>query len=402
MTQIPNIGPALLSIHFQTATNSIMLLSMYSDMVLEQVALDLGSSVDAGLAYQIQVYQTQMKLQARSVAQVFTPSFIAAVSDAQNYCSLWSATSETVLPALTGPDSTPGDLSSVAGAFQTLGKTAGTCNQNVAALSSSLKTYKQQLDNALTPLQSAVTTAISSMSDSAKALLSNIDTLNASIQQNIQDIVAGADKVGTATSELLTGILTTISGAKQDPKKGGDKGGDKGKDGDGPAKSNETAGTDGGGGGDKPLPTDFAVTSIQGASQGSAETAQARADLNFNNVNLAAAYQQLAADNALIAVAKVVLVQNQMFVSGLADSMPAIPSIATDWGVPPPIAPPGSGISQAMYAFATAVNSVATGNDGQDLADQIEYQNKNWDLLSTNTLSAAQGTLTGGSLLPCK
>lgn len=95
----------------------------------------------------------------------------------------------------------------------------------------------------------------------------------------------------------------------------------------------------------------FVVSAISGAQEGTTKTLQARDDLKANNQKLAEAYQRLAQANSLVAVAKAVQVQNQMFVAEIAVTREKILAIPTDWGQSPDVRPPGNGVSLGFFQF---------------------------------------------------
>ena len=140
---------------------------------------------------------------------------------------------------------------------------------------------------------------------------------------------------------------------------------------------------------------DFVVQGIDAAEQGVAETAQARAALNANNALLASAYQQLAGADALVAVAKVVQVQNSQFSSAFHNALDTAQVLAEDWGQSPQ-APPATGISAGLAAFADAVAGMASSADAETLGGQLDYANTAWQLLAAS-LAPLEQAMTGAS-----
>jgi hypothetical protein len=127
--------------------------------------------------------------------------------------------------------------------------------------------------------------------------------------------------------------------------------------------------------------TDFAVKGIQGAEDGTANTVQARADLNANNEKLAARCQSLAITRAVLAVAKVVQVQSGLFASAVGDSRAAAEQLASTWGQPP-VSPPGSGLSLGFYDFAKDIDAVRDHDGASDLVARLRLANDGWRALS--------------------
>ena len=226
-----------------------------------------------------------------------------------------------------------------------------------------------------TKLGDALTSAIKELGVEATSLSENIDALKDAIKKNIDDIAEGANKAGAATSELVVGVLTTIVNAKPDSKPAKNGNGDGSESGE----NGKDSGSGENGGGSNEPSTDFVVSAIKGASEGVAETAQARAALNANNEKLAAAIQKLARINALVAVAQVVAVQNSLFSAALQSIQQSVAAIAATWGAPP-IAPPASGISLGLADFAKQIAAVSSQQEANTLVGQMEYAFNDWKL----------------------
>ncbi|MCP4425498.1 MAG: HBL/NHE enterotoxin family protein [Chloroflexi bacterium] len=389
MTKIQSVGPITLRSDYQLSTDEIMLLQSYANLLREQMPLDLP--VDSGLAFEVAAFQEQMKDKAGNVFNRIVPNYIRIVSMGANFYALWEALLRIDLPLLQSADSNEKARKTSAYLFRELSDQASKTNQVASAVEDDLRLLNNALKKTDSKFQTALDASIAQLGATAVAQSSEIDELKALIKQNINDIVSGAQKAGAATSELLIGMLTMISEAKvdngdsKDPEKEGkDKDKDKDKEGSEDKKSLEDK-KDGngkeGGGGSKPPSVDFVVSAIKGASEGVAETAQARADLNANNEKLVVAYQNLAQANALIAVAKVVSVQNDLFISTMKEALQNIASLSDTWGKTP-ITPPGSGISLEFANFAHQIEIVSGRQDVNQLVRLVNNASTDWDLLN--------------------
>lgn len=352
MSQPQNIGPSSLQSNYVAATNNFVTLQTYANLIEEQINLNLP--VDSGLAYQITTYQTQIKSTINTyVDDQALPSYIDLLSKAGNFYALWQAVYQLESPNLKNAYSDQGARGNTAQAISILAINSGQINQTATAFASDFTITQGNLDNLNASFNTALTTAIAELGTDATNASSNIDQLNAAITNNINDIVAGANKVGSSVNQLLIGALTTITDAKPDSKE---------------APS-----------------ADFVVSAIKGAEDGIAQTAQARADLNANNTKLITAYQNLAQYNALVAVAKVVQIQNTLFTTALSNALTSVQQLASTWGQSPQM-PPSSGVSLEFSNFVDAVKAIASQSDADTLAGQMDYAATAWNLFNQQLL----------------
>lgn len=362
-----NVGPSSLQPDYLSATDKFVVLQTISTLLEEQINLSLP--VDTGLAYEIEFQQKQLKAKAQYVFTQVIPAYIDIMSRASNYYALWQATYDTESVNLKNAFNSNEAKEAASKAFGILATQAGQINQVISAFSGDLSITKEEVDKITASFESELNKAIDSLGASAQSTSQDIDKLNAAISQNINDIVNGANTVGSSVTELIIGTLTTITKAKPD------SAGGQGKE----AENAPSA--------------DFAVSAIEGAEKGVAETEKARADLNANNAKLVEAYQSLAQINALVAVAKTVQVQNALFSTTLSDALSTANQLANTWGQSP-LNPPASGISLAFSDFANAVTAVASQADADALVGAADYAVTPWNLFNTK-LTYLRGTLTG-------
>ncbi len=123
------------------------------------------------------------------------------------------------------------------------------------------------------------------------------------------------------------------------------------------------------------------MSGIQGTVDGIEQTAPARASLNANNEKLMDAYQRLAHFDALIAAAKVVEVQNNLFLSAMKEALTVTQQIAATWGQSP-IEPPGSGISLKFATFSQQVAAISSQQDAESLTEHLQLVATPWNVLN--------------------
>ena len=250
----------------------------------------------------------------------------------------------------------------------TINQTANTASKNLDVVNKSLLQLQSQFDSALD-------SAIKELEVAATARIAEIDELETAIKKNINDIVAGSNKVGGAVRELGIGVLTSIIKVNGNPKA---------------AETDKDSAHKDSAHKDLEVPSaDFAVSAITGAQEGATQTAQARADLNSNNQKLATAYQVLAQANALVATAKVIQVQNRMLASEIAAIQVKILGIATTWGQSPVI-PPGSGISLGFNEYAQQIVESLPPVEAKQLLAQLRNTAIGWNSLETQLTSIKQ------------
>lgn len=375
MSSAANIGPSTLRSNFENTSNYFRLLQTYANLLLTQMPLDL--KVSSGLAFKINAYQQELGEKANTLHNNTIAEYIGIISKSINFCAIWDAAVKLDAQLLLNAAENPKAKANCVNIFHENSQQSGRLYQFTDALTDDLVVLNDRLEKISTEFFPALEAAIKDLGKAAEAESANIDALNKSIIQNINDISAGAEKAGAATTELVIGVLTKIADAKpdKDPKDGDGKKDPK----EGNGKKDTTVG-DG-----KKTPdtssTDFVVSAIRGAVDGVAQTAQARADLNSNNEKLAAAYQRLANDNALIAVAKVIAAQNHMFISTMKEVQTHSTHLADTWGQPP-ISAAGSGISLEFVNFAKQIDAISTSDEAKQLEDSWQYESTNWDLLN--------------------
>ncbi|TNC77930.1 hypothetical protein FHI69_01120 [Janthinobacterium lividum] len=363
MASTSNPGPQALQVDYFSASDQFLFAQTAANLLEQQANLDLDAQVDAGLAYQVSQFQSQMKSRAMTTGDRILPAYIGLLSQATAFAALWNAAYQLQRPRLAQAAQDASTRADLAQVYRQLATQSGHINQQAQALTGDMRVIAGELAPLNAGFNTALSTTIAALGAAASASSASIDQLKAAINTNIADIVAGANKTGAAVTELIVKTMTTISDAQ----------------GEGKAAPSG----------------DFVVQGIDAAEQGVAETAQARAALNANNALLASAYQQLAGANALVAVAKVVHVQNSQFSSAFHNALDTAQVLAEDWGQSPQ-APPATGVSAGLAAFADAVAGMASSTDAETLGGQLDYANTAWQLLAAS-LAPLEQAMTGAS-----
>ena len=363
MASTSNPGPQALQVDYFSASDQFLFTQTAANLLEQQASLDLDAQVDAGLAYQVSQFQSQMKSRAMTASDRILPAYIGLLSQATAFAALWNAAYQLQRPRLAQAAQDAATRADLAQVYRQLAAQSGHINQQAQALTGDMRVIAGELAPLNAGFNTALSTTIAALGAAASASSASIDQLKAAINTNIADIVAGANKTGAAVTELIVKTMTTISDAQ----------------GEGKAAPSG----------------DFVVQGIDAAEQGVAETAQARAALNANNALLASAYQQLAGANALVAVAKVVHVQNSQFSSAFHNALDTAQVLAEDWGQSPQ-APPATGVSAGLAAFADAVAGMASSTDAETLGGQLDYANTAWQLLAAS-LAPLEQAMTGAS-----
>lgn len=363
MASTSNPGPQALQVDYFSASDQFLFAQTAANLLEQQANLDLDAQVDAGLAYQVSQFPSQMKSRAMTTGDRILPAYIGLLSQATAFAALWNAAYQLQRPRLAQAALDAGTRADIAQVYRQLAAQSGHINQQAQALTGDMRVIAGELAPLNAGFNTALSATIAALGAAASASSASIDQLKAAINTNIVDIVAGANKTGAAVTELIVKTMTTISDAQ----------------GEGKAAPSG----------------DFVVQGIDAAEQGVAETAQARAALNANNALLASAYQQLAGADALVAVAKVVQVQNSQFSSAFHNALDTAQVLAEDWGQSPQ-APPATGISAGLAAFADAVAGMASNADAETLGGQLDYANTAWQLLAAS-LAPLEQAMTGAS-----
>lgn len=369
-----SIAPQGLESDYIQATARFQLAQNYANLLLQQPFLELP--VDAGLASLVRNQQQSLKTLANNFDLEVMPGYIKQIASASGFTALWQAYKETDRTYVKNAFDNPMAQNTAVQATNLLAEHSGEINAQADLFANNINGVNTTLQSTIATLERSLDRAISDMGVDAEFVSASIDELKSSINQNINDIVEGGEKTGKAVTDLGIGILTTIAADSGSAAKG--TGTDK--------KAGESKGTS--------VPsTEFVALAIKGASEGAAETAKARADLNANNEKLADAYHKLAELNGLTAVAKVVSVQNSLYIGALKEIGQSIPILAQTWGTSP-LTPPGSGISLGFHNFALQIQRVKSTQEAEQLAGLIGLADVGWTSLSRQ-LNTLKRTLSG-------
>ncbi len=327
------IGTKGLATSYVSTANNLILGQSYSSLLASQMSLDV-SAIDVALAVKVSAYQKQLKGYAGYFLGTLTNDFIRLVSDANNMATLIGSFVEVERGDILGAWSDEGARRNLVISMSALSDGAGEVFVDAGTLVNHVSEADRALGKLSEALDAAIESTIADLDTSMKLTVQSIDKLNEAISQNIDDIVSGANVVGGAVKDLGLGILTMISGEVKEPAKPTKPGeGDPaGGDGDKDAGKVEPASTSVDPKKDtKPPSVDFVVTAIRSGASGAEKWSAAQRALEANNEKLAAAYQSLAQQSAVLAVAKVVQAQKELFVTSVDGLLANVNELKMNW-----------------------------------------------------------------------
>lgn len=365
----------------------------YAELIATQGVLDI-SSLDVGLAVKMAQFQQQLRAQARDFLDTILPGFSRLVMEGGSLASLIETFDQLDSTAIRKSWSDAAKRQDLVNTLSAVSEQAGECYVDVNTFVTDVDLASGALGTLSDNVDAVLGAALSELTDALKATAQTINELTKAVYQNIEDIVGGAREAGDAVTELGIGVITIISGSMTgvDAKKpGGEGGGDgdgkgNGKgDGNGAGKADEKA--DGGGKGDKKgdgkgdkkgndtppkVPSvQFVVHAIQAGGDGVAKWSSAQLALQSNNAALAEAYQTLAGQNALLAVAKVVQAQKELFVTSMTTLTTGCHVLETNW----------SAMRDGLDVYKAAITEVSNEDTASKLAGIADAANKLWSVL---------------------
>lgn len=372
LTKGSRVGTGDLLPAYLHASNDFVLGQFYALTIMSQQALD-AADLDSGLAVKIAAYQASMKKQARYFdGQLMGSSygFITQVAEGFNICALANGAITLEQGSISIAAENAQARGSAASTFRAVAGKMGDAQVAAETLAAKCSSLKYSLDSFIANYRTALSAAAEELGKSIAATLTEIDTLKAAINQNIEDIVAGGEEVGGGVTTLALGILTTITSAKPDkPEK---------PEGDKPeAKGDEP----------EPASAEFAVVAIKAATVGAAKMSKAGADLNANNEKLAGAYQTLASANAALAIAKVVAVQSDLFAGAIPPAAVSAQGIAVGL----------TDVQSGFSSFAKSIDNLADDvMEAKGLALESQQASAQWTALAAELKAIKTDVITMG------
>ncbi|WP_265273969.1 alpha-helical pore-forming toxin family protein [Nostoc sp. KVJ3] len=333
------ISPKNLQEVYLSAANNFSLAQIYSQVILEQVEIDV-SSIDEGLAIKIKAFQDRLQTNANFFLNKLMPGLIGLIADGTNFNAILDNAFKNELQNIRNSFSNEQARTSAANIFSVVSTQAEEIQVYAQTLATNFSATEKLVISFSNKYQVSLEKAVTALGEAAKLLSADIDILQTEIAQNINDIVAGAQKTGGAVTQLGIGILTTIQGSAKDPE---------GEDPKAPS-------------------VDFAIEAIQAGSSGVGQSSQAMKDLEANNQKLATLYQKLASDNAILAVAKAVQVQNELFINAISEAALNAQELASNWGI----------ITSAFSDFSNSILRVSEQQDALDLASTAQGAKTIW------------------------
>lgn len=337
------ISPQNLQEVYSSAANNFSLAQLYSQVILEQIDLDV-SSIDEGLAIEINAFQRRLQTNANFFLNKLMPGLIGLITDGMNFNVILDNALKNERQDILNSFSNEQARTSATNIFSTVSTEADDIQVDAQTLATNFSSIEKLIVSFSNKYKASLEKVVTALGESAKILSANIDTLQTEIAENISDIVAGAQETGGAVTQLGIGVLTTIEGSAKDPK-------------------NQDS---------KPSSVDFAVDAIQAGSSGVGKSSQAMKDLEANNQKLATLYQKLASDNAILAVAKAVQVQNEMFINAISEAGLNAQELASNWAQ----------ISSAFSDFSNSIRRVSEQQDALNLALTAQGAKTIWTAFS--------------------
>ncbi len=349
------LGTRGLNGSFLSSANFIKQGKAYAVLITQQEVLDI-SKIDVGLALKMAQLQQQLRELATNFFNTILPDFERLVRQAGSLASLIQTFDRLDRPAILEASSNPAKRQSLVTLLDTVSEKAGEDYIDLQTLITHVELVGGYLLTLSADLDDLFEATLADLTDALKATVTNINELTKAVHKNIEDIVAGGRAAGDAVTELGVGIITVISGSINvgDVKKPDDK--DKPKGNGAPPK----------------LPSvDFAVHAIQAGGDGVAKWSAAQIALQSNNVALADAYQKLAGESALLAVAKVVQVQKGLFATNIHTLKVDCHLLKENW----------SDMRTGLNKFKTAIEGVSDENTASKLAGFADAGRKHWSVL---------------------
>ena len=366
------LGTQNLEVTYLVAADNFVTTQLYANVILKQPNLDI-SQLDPGLSTLISAFQARMKSNANFFRTRLMPNFIMTTADGSNFAALvdtWFSIGRTDI--INAYENTA-NAKLVSISAQSLANQADDINVDVNTLNASFAASEKSINSFVANYNSNLTKAVTLLSVAAQQISSDIDDLQAAIAQNIKDIVQGGKELGNAVTQLGTGFLTTISGAAKDPVSEEEEeeeeeiaGVDnkvKDKKTVGPKKDDQ----------EKSIPpnVEFAVQAIQAGVSGETKASAAMQALNSNNIKLAAAYQKMAQENVLVTIAKVIQVQNQLFLDTLNAVGLNINDMNTEW----------SAVEHGYSNFSQDILNLKSQADATNYSVKAQGARSKWNAL---------------------
>ena len=350
-----DIGPKTLSQDLATSAGKFVLAQKFTDLLIQQQPfLSLGGS---GFTFIMGRFQTKIQNEARRFFDAYGPRYSTVLADTESFVTLWQSLSEDDLESMRAIGSDAAARENFGAIFQEVAKQAAAIGTELAGLQQDLQALSRELKEDYAFYHDALDAEEKDLPGELGRDRQAIDDLNRDIYQNIDDIVAGSEKLSTGGGELITGILTVVDVSEIFEAENLD---------DKIEKAVEA----------EPDPT-FAIGAFQTLEEGSEELTQAQIDLKRNNDALAEAYQHLAHTKAAIAVAKAIESQSAQFAQALSAFQRANAGLVSLWG-----ATDGDGISGAMAQFAREIVAAADADTAVNLLGQVRQATPQWQEVS--------------------
>lgn len=366
------LGTQNLEETYLVTTENITVVQLSASVIMAQPILDI-SDLDMKLATLINAYQDRLKSNAKFFLAKLIPEYVTVVIDASNFSALVNASYSILRNEINEAYENPTVALHASRTFTHLSAQAGEVWVDVHSLNSSYMAGEKSIERYAKDYATDLSEVIELLGETTKKITLKIEEIQENIAQNIKDIVEGSKELGGAVTELGMGILTTISGAVEVPKPKEDD--DNDDDEDGNDEKDKSSQEEGDGQEKEPLEApnvEYAIHSIQAGTSGTAKASTAVQELKANNKKLAAAFQELARENVLVAIAKAVEAQNELYLDAFAQLGSDIHDLSTEWAV----------IEPAYTKYAQDVKSIRNQSESIEMGAELQGAKTLWSALN--------------------
>jgi hypothetical protein len=313
-----------------TALASAGLTAQVNALVLERQQRVDPFNTDPLLSTTLQYQQDQMRRSASYVLSRLMRDMIQNIADASAATALVSALRSTLSQQQatfsTGPKAAAQLIDATAKEFTTY-------HQDASDLAQALEREVQNVQASQAQITTLIEKRVQGLDGpdgSIAKTIAGIDTTKTAIETDLQNLVKSASDIGAAVKQLVTGVLTTFDLANTPDKPADDK--DKKAD---PEAKDKAA--------DKTRPAitpkeareagdnAFPVESVGAITDGTSGVSAAVQSFKNNNAQLANLYQQLAQQQATLAIATAVGVQINAYAAALRTMAAMAGNVEKSW-----------------------------------------------------------------------
>mgnify|MGYP002777658527 CR=1 FL=1 len=390
------LGTQTLKTVYLVAANNFMIGQLNAHVILQQPDLDL-SELDTGLATEVSTFQARIKKNAKFVLNKLAPGFITVLAEGANFSDLIAVSFSPAYVSYIINAHEDGQAAQNAHELASaIAKQAGETEVITETLNDDYAVSHQDIHQYVSNYAHSMVQAVERLGGSVKEISSEIDALQKTISECLEEIVKGGDEIGEGVTKLGMGILMTIAGAPKDPRPKTDPKPTEGTklrhdsddedltyiEEDGEEDDYDTVDDIG-----KPVAVpnpDFVVNAIKVSRDGQTRISEAIHTMRTSNAQLADAYQKMAHENVQMAMAKVIQVQTRLYLDGLEQLGAIARDLKIQWAA----------VASAYEEFGDQVKSVNDSTEATRMVAAAEGAKSLWISLK-NQLNYAKDMMTG-------